>query len=259
MKSLIKKISCGLGAKKSQLVLKGGQIFNLITGELSFGDIAISGDLIVGTYDTYDGETTIDLKGDIVVPGFIDAHLHIESSMLTPLEFDRCVTPKGVTTAICDPHEIANVLGIEGVKYFQEASELTLMDIKVQLPSCVPSTAMETSGAKLTAKDLKSLMSHKNTIGLAEMMNFPDVIGMKASVLEKLNLYDGLHIDGHAPGVLGRELNAYITAGISTDHECLEPREALEKLSKGMRIFIREGSVSKDLKALSVILNEKTF
>lgn len=258
MIDMIKKISKGLGQEKAELVLKGGQIFNLITGETSVGDIAISGGVIVGTYDEYDGEEIIDLRGGIVVPGFIDTHLHIESSMLTPLEFDRCVTPKGITTVICDPHEIANVIGADGVKYFQHASECTLMDIKVQIPSCVPSTTMETSGAKLTAKDIKLLMNHKSALGLAEMMNYPGVINMDQEVLEKLSLYEGRHIDGHAPMVRGKNLNAYISSGISTDHESTEPHEALEKLRKGMRVLIREGSVSKDLKELSTILNEKT-
>ncbi|MDG2473904.1 MAG: adenine deaminase [Paracoccaceae bacterium] len=258
MKELEDRISKGLGDQKADLVLKGGIIFNLITGDLTAGDIAINGDTIVGTYDDYDGKVTIDLNGSIVVPGFIDTHLHIESSMLTPLEFDRCVTPRGVTTAICDPHEIANVIGIDGIKYFQRASECTLMDIKVQIPSCVPSTTMETSGAKISAQDISTLMSHKSSLGLAEMMNYPGVILRELDVLEKLWLYDGKHIDGHAPRVSGKELNAYISSGISTDHESTDPQEALEKIKKGLRILIREGSVSKDLKALSVILNENT-
>ena len=258
MKNLINSISQSVGEKKVDLVLKGGQIFNVVTGELLTGDVAISGDTIVGTYDEYDGQNVIDLKGRIIVPGFIDTHLHIESSMLTPLEFDRCVAPKGVTTAICDPHEIANVLGIEGIKYFQEASEHTLMDIKVQIPSCVPSTAMETSGARLSAADMAPLMSHQSALGLAEMMNYPGVIYRDPEVLEKLLLYKGQHIDGHAPMVLGKELNAYIMAGIRTDHEATEYTEALEKLRKGMRILIREGSVSKDLKALASLLNDQT-
>ena len=258
MKNLINSISQSLGENKVDLVLKGGQIFNVVTGELLTGDVAISGDTIVGTYDEYDGKNVIDLKGRIIVPGFIDTHLHIESSMLTPLEFDRCVAPKGVTTAICDPHEIANVLGIEGIKYFQEASEHTLMDIKVQIPSCVPSTAMETSGARLSAADMLPLMSHQSALGLAEMMNYPGVLYRDPEVLEKLLLYKGQHIDGHAPMVRGKELNAYITAGIRTDHEATEQAEALEKLRKGMRILIREGSVSKDLKALASLLNDQT-
>ena len=258
MKKLVNKISKGLGEQKADLVLKGGQIFNLITGELGLGDIAITGDTIVGTYDEYDGENIIDLNGNIVVPGFIDSHLHIESSMLTPLEFDRCVTPRGITTVICDPHEIANVIGSEGIEYFQRASECTLMDIKVQIPSCVPSTDMETSGANLTAKDIKPLMAHKSSLGLAEMMNYPGVITMAPDVLEKLIMYEGKHIDGHAPLVRGRKLNAYISAGIKTDHESTGFDEAMEKLKKGMRVLIREGSVSKDLHSLSGILNEKT-
>ena len=258
MKNLINSISQGLGEKKADLVLKGGQIFNVVTGELLTGDVAISGDTIVGTYDEYDGKNVIDLKGSVIVPGFIDSHLHIESSMLTPLEFDRCVAPKGITTAICDPHEIANVLGIEGIKYFQEASQHTLMDIKVQIPSCVPSTDMETSGAKLSASDILPLMNHQSALGLAEMMNYPGVIYRNPEVLEKLLLYKGRHVDGHAPRVRGKELNAYISAGIRTDHEATEYDEALEKLRKGMRILIREGSVSKDLKALARILNDQT-
>ena len=258
MKNLIDKISQGLGEKKADLVLKGGRIFNVVTGELLNGDVAISGDTIVGTYDEYDGQNIIDLTGSIIVPGFIDTHLHIESSMLTPLEFDRCVTPRGITTAICDPHEITNVLGTAGIKYFQEASECTLMNIKVQIPSCVPSTTMETSGAKLMAADILPLMNHRSVIGLAEMMNYPGVIYRDPEVLEKLLLFQGQHIDGHAPLVRGKELNAYITSGILTDHEATEKIEALEKLRKGMRILIREGSVSKDLKALASILNDKT-
>lgn len=258
MENLINKISQGLGEKKADLVLKGGKIFNVITGELLNGDVAIYKDTIVGTYDEYDGRNVIDLKGRILVPGFIDTHLHIESSMLTPLEFDRCVAPKGVTTAICDPHEIANVMGVAGIEYFQRASECTLMDIKVQIPSCVPSTSMETSGAKLMAVDLAPLMNHQSALGLAEMMNYPGVINREPEVLEKLLLYKNQHIDGHAPLLKGKDLNAYITAGISTEHEATKLTEAMEKLRKGMRILIREGSVSKDLQALASILNEKT-
>ncbi len=258
MKKLVRKIHSGLGKVKPDLVLKRGQIFNLITGDIDVGDVAISGDTIVGTYDDYDGENIIDLNGGIIVPGFIDTHLHIESSMLTPLEFDRCVVPKGITTAICDPHEIANVIGVDGIKYFQNASECTLMDLKVQMPSCVPSTEMETSGAKINDDDIKPLMLHKSALGLAEMMNYPGVIHSQEDVLKKLNLYKDKHIDGHAPLVTGKELNAYISAGISTDHESTAANEALEKIKKGIRVLIREGSVSKDLIALSSILNDRT-
>ena len=258
MENLKKKVLSAKGEKAADVVLRGGKIFDLITGEFFEGDVAITGDTIVGTCDHYHGDKTIDVTGLILVPGFIDTHLHIESSMLTPFEFDRCVTPLGVTTAICDPHEIANVVGLEGIKYFQEASEHTLMDIKVQLPSCVPSTNMETAGAIIGTEELKSVMNHSSGIGLAEFMNYPGVISCDKAVINKINLFHKKHIDGHAPLLTGRELNAYITAGISTDHEATSAKEALEKLKKGMRILIREGSVSKDLDALSEILTERT-
>ena len=258
MSTLERKISCGKGDELADIVLRGGKIFDLITGELLEGDVAIVGKTIVGTCDHYNAKKIIDVGGLTLVPGFIDTHLHIESSMLTPFEFDRCVTPRGVTTAICDPHEIANVIGLDGIKYFQNASEFTLMDIKVQLSSCVPSTDMETSGANITAAELKSVMNHKSGIGLAEFMNYPGVINGDPEVINKLNLFHGKHIDGHAPLLSGTELNAYITAGISTEHEATTALEALEKLKKGMRILIREGSVSKDLDALAEILTERT-
>ena len=258
MENLKKEVLSAKGENAADVVLRGGKIFDLITGEFLEGDVAITGDTIVGTCDHYHGDKTIDVTGLILVPGFIDTHLHIESSMLTPFEFDRCVTPLGVTTAICDPHEIANVVGLEGIKYFQEASEHTLMDIKVQLPSCVPSTNMETAGAIIGTEELKSVMNHSSGIGLAEFMNYPGVISCDKAVINKINLFHKKHIDGHAPLLTGRELNAYITAGISTDHEATSAKEALEKLKKGMRILIREGSVSKDLDALSEILTERT-
>ena len=258
MENLKKEVLSAKGENAADVVLRGGKIFDLITGEFLEGDVAITGDTIVGTCDHYHGNKTIDVTGLILVPGFIDTHLHIESSMLTPFEFDRCVTPLGVTTAICDPHEIANVVGLEGIKYFQEASEHTLMDIKVQLPSCVPSTNMETAGAIIGTEELKSVMNHSSGIGLAEFMNYPGVISCDKGVINKINLFHKKHIDGHAPLLTGKELNAYITAGISTDHEATSAKEALEKLKKGMRILIREGSVSKDLDALSEILTERT-
>ena len=258
MENLKKEVLSAKGENAADVVLRGGKIFDLITGEFLESDVAITGDTIVGTCDHYHGDKTIDVTGLILVSGFIDTHLHIESSMLTPFEFDRCVTPLGVTTAICDPHEIANVVGLEGIKYFQEASEHTLMDIKVQLPSCVPSTNMETAGAIIGTEELKSVMNHSSGIGLAEFMNYPGVISCDKAVINKINLFHKKHIDGHAPLLTGRELNAYITAGISTDHEATSAKEALEKLKKGMRILIREGSVSKDLDALSEILTERT-
>ena len=240
------------------LLLEGGQVYCVVTGNLQRADVAICGDTIVGVGSGYVGERTVDVSGQILVPGFIDTHLHIESSLVTPFEFDRCVAPKGVTTAICDPHEIANVLGVAGIGYFLAAAEHTLMDVRVQLSSCVPSTDMETSGASIEAADLAPFMDHPKVIGLAEFMNFPGVIFRDPAVMTKLELFEGRHIDGHAPQLSGNDLNAYISAGIRTEHEATTAEEALEKLQKGMRVLIREGSVSKDLDALQPLLSDIT-
>lgn len=251
-------IDQGRGLAPADLVLRGGRVFDLITGTLIAGDVAICGGVIVGVFDAYEGREVIDVSGRILVPGFIDTHLHIESSLVTPYEFDRCVGPHGVTTAICDPHEIANVCGIPGVQYFLDASAETVMDIRVNLSSCVPSTHMETAGARLEAADLIPLMDHPRVIGLAEFMNFPGVLMKDPGCLAKLEAFRGRHIDGHAPLLSGRDLNGYIAAGIRTEHEATSAPEALEKLRKGMRVLIREGSVSKDLHALAPILTETT-
>lgn len=258
MVDLERRIAQGRGDEVADLVLRGGRIFDLMTGALIEGDVAICGDTIVGVYERYEGRRVIDVQDAILVPGFIDTHLHIESSLVTPFEFERCVAPRGVTTAICDPHEIANVIGIEGVRYFQRASEHCLMDIRVQLSSCVPSTHMETAGAALGAGDLAALRGHSSGLGLAEFMNYPGVITRDPGAMEKLRLFEGGHVDGHCPLLSGRDLNAYIAAGISTEHEATTSGEALEKLRKGMRVLIREGSVSKDMTALQPLLDERT-
>ncbi|MBY6002814.1 adenine deaminase [Salipiger bermudensis] len=258
MADLETRIAQGRGDAPAELVLRGGRILDLITGELLEGDVAICGDTIVGILEEYEAEKVIDVSGLILVPGFIDTHLHIESSLVTPFEFDRCVTPRGVTTAICDPHEIANVIGAAGIRYFQEASAQTLMDIRVQLSSCVPSTHMETAGAELLAEDLAPLMGHPSGIGLAEFMNYPGVIFRDPEAMKKLRLFEGGHVDGHCPLLSGKDLNAYVAAGIRTEHEATSAEEALEKLRKGMRVLIREGSVSKDMHALQPLLSERT-
>jgi adenine deaminase len=254
---LAERIDQGRGVLPADLVLKGGRIFDLITGDLVETDVAICGDTIVGVHGSYRGKVEVDVAGKILVPGFIDTHLHIESSLVTPFEFDRCVTPRGVTTAICDPHEIANVCGLTGIRYFLEASDLTLMDIRVQLSSCVPSTHMETTGARLMAADLVPLMDHPRVIGLAEFMNYPGVLFKDGGCMDKLAAFQGRHIDGHAPLLRGNDLNGYIAAGIRTEHEATTYDEGLEKLRKGMRVLIREGSVSKDLQALVGLLTER--
>ena len=250
-------IDQGRGVTPADLVLRGGRVFDLITGDLVDTDVAICGDTIVGVFGKYEGRQVIDCTGKLLVPGFIDTHLHIESSLVTPYEFDRCVGPRGVTTAICDPHEIANVCGLEGIRYFLDASAETVMDIRVQLSSCVPSTHMETAGAHLPAADLAPLMDHPRVIGLAEFMNFPGVLFKDEGCLAKLDAFRGRHIDGHAPLLRGKDLNGYISAGIRTEHEATTADEALEKLRKGLRVLIREGSVSKDLQALIPILTER--
>lgn len=250
-------IDQGRGVAPADRVLKGGRVFDLVTGDLVETDVAICGDTIVGVFGRYAGRHEIDVAGAVLVPGFIDTHLHIESSLVTPFEFDRCVGPRGVTTALCDPHEIANVCGLTGIRYFLEASARTVMDIRVNLSSCVPSTHMETAGARLEAADLVALMDHPRVIGLAEFMNFPGVLAKDAGCLAKLQAFRGRHIDGHAPLLSGHDLNGYIAAGIRTEHEATTAEEGLEKLRKGMRVLIREGSVSKDLHALAPLLTER--
>ncbi len=251
------RIDQGTGREPAELVLKGGRFFDLVTGELVASDIAICGDTVVGTCGAYKGIREIDISGKIVVPGFIDTHLHIESSLVTPHEFDRCVLPYGVTTAICDPHEIANVLGAEGLQFFLDSAMETIMDIRVQLSSCVPATHLETSGADLPIEKLLPFRHHPKVIGLAEFMNFPGVIHKDPVCMAKLEAFQGQHIDGHAPLLSGTALNGYLAAGIRTEHECTSAPEALEKIRKGMHILVREGSVSKDLHALMPIITER--
>lgn len=258
MTDLESRIAQGRGDVPADLVLRGGRVFDVVTGAFIDGDVAIAGDTIVGIGAAYEGREVIDVTGLTLVPGFIDTHLHIESSLVTPFEFDRCVTPRGITTAICDPHEIANVIGLDGIRWFQEASRHTLMDLRVQLSSCVPSTHMETAGAEIEADDLAKVMGHPSGIGLAEFMNYPGVIHRDPGCMAKLRLFQGGHVDGHCPQLSGRDLNAYIAAGIRTEHEATTAEEAREKLRKGMRVLIREGSVSKDLDALAPVLTDAT-
>ena len=253
-----RRIAQGGGSEPADLVLKGGRWLDLVNGTVSQGDVAVCGDTIVGTGGDYRGAREIDVRGAVVVPGFIDTHLHIESSLVTPGEFDRCVLPHGVTTAICDPHEIANVLGADGIRYFLDWSLATAMDLRVQLSSCVPATHLETSGARLDAADLVPFRDHPSVIGLAEFMNFPGVLARDPACLDKLAAFAGGHIDGHAPLLTGRGLDAYCAAGIRTEHEATRIEEAREKLSKGMTVLVREGSVSKDLHALAPLITPDT-
>lgn len=253
--TLARRIAQGRGDEPADLVIRGARLFDLVTGELAETDIAVCGDTIIGTNSRYESETGFDASGLIAVPGFIDTHLHVESSLVTPLEFERCVLPHGVTTAICDPHEIANVLGAEGIAYFLACAEAMRMDLRVQLSSCVPATHLETNGATLEAADLVALMDHPKVIGLAEFMNFPGLLARDPACLAKLAAFSQRHVDGHAPLVRGMDLNGYLAAGVRTDHETTTADEAREKLRQGMAILIREGSVSKDLHALIPLIS----
>jgi adenine deaminase len=254
---LSRAIEQGQGLAEADLVLKGGRIFDLVSGELARSDVAVCGDRIVGTFGEYRGAREIDVRGKVIVPGFIDTHCHVESSLITPLEFDRCVLAHGVTTSICDPHEIANVLGQAGLRYFLDAAMATAMDLRVQLSSCVPATDLETSGARLEIGDLLPLADHPKVLGLAEFMNFPGLLARDPACLAKLAVFQTRPIDGHGPLLSGYRLNGYLAAGVRTDHETTKLSEASEKLSKGMQVLIREGSVCKDLRALAPVITER--
>ncbi len=256
--SLPARIAQGRGTAEADLVIRDVRLYDLVTGDLVPTDIAVCGDTIVGTYGSYRGARTIEGRGRIAVPGFIDTHLHVESSLVTPLEFDRCVLPHGVTTAICDPHEMANVLGTAAFDYFFACADATIMDLRVQLSSCVPATHLETAGARIEAADLAPYIGRRQGIGLAEFMNFPGVLAADPACLDKIALFGAGHVDGHAPLLRGLDLNGYIAAGIRTDHETTGLEEALEKIRKGMTVLIREGSVSKDLHALAPLLDVAT-
>lgn len=256
---IARAVDQGRGVAAADLVLKGGRFLDVVTGDLVVSDVAICGDRIVGTFGDYRGIREIDVTGKVIVPGFIDSHLHVESSLLTPQEFDRCVLPHGVTTAICDPHEIANVLGLPAFEFFLASAATMIMDLRVQLSSCVPCTDhLETSGARLEAGDLVPFADHAHVSGLAEFMNFPGVFAHDPNCMEKLAAFSCRHIDGHAPLMRGTDLNGYLAAGIRTDHEATTAAEAFEKIRKGMTVLIREGSVSKDLHALAPVLTERT-
>lgn len=237
--------------KKSELVLKNANIVNVFSHEIVKADVAIEKGIVVGI-GSYDGINNIDLNGKYITPGFIDPHVHIESSMVSPAEFAKAIVPMGTTTIITDPHEIANVCGLEGIEYILKSSEELPLCVYSMLPSCVPATDFENSGARLEAKDLEKYINHERILGLGEMMNYPGVINQDKIVTDKLELAKRYkkYIDGHIPNISNEGLNGYILSGISTDHECSTVEEMIEKISLGMYVMIREGSAARNLETL---------
>ncbi|HEX8681580.1 MAG TPA: adenine deaminase [Ardenticatenaceae bacterium] len=254
--NLKQTIEAARGLHPVDLVLRGGNLVNVLTGEIYQSDVAVHGGLVVGLGEGYEGREEIDCAGKWIAPGFIDAHMHVESTLVTVPEFARAALPRGTVGAIFDPHEIANVHGIEGIRYILDSRAGVPVNVFVMLSSCVPATHMETSGATLEAADLAPLFEEEGVLGLAEMMNYPGVVFGDAGVLAKLEAArrDNVIIDGHAPRLVGRDLNAYIAAGILSEHECTTADEAREKLRKGMRILIREASTAQNLEALLPIV-----
>ncbi len=242
-------IKIARGDEPADLLLKGGQVVNVFSGEVYPADVALAEGRIVGL-GAYAARETIDVSGRYLSPGFIDAHVHIESSLVPPPEFARAVVPRGTTTVIVDPHEIANVLGLDGIRYMFDAAKYNPLSIYVMLPSCVPATDMETAGAVLHWYDLTPYQSDPWVLGLAEMMNFPGVVNGVEDVLDKLRAFERGVRDGHAPGLSGKALNAYVAAGIGSDHECISVEEAREKLRLGMTVFIREATNAHNLETL---------
>ena len=250
------KIRAALGEGKVDLLIKNGRVVDVFSGEIEKKDVAIFDGVVVG-FGEYQARKTIDVKGDFLCPGLIDGHVHVESSMVTLPEFARAVLPNGTTSVIIDPHEIANVLGQKGIRFMAESARGIPLNVFIMLPSCVPATHMETSGAILKANDLKPLFKEPWVIGLAEMMNFPGVISRDPDVLKKIEMAKGRRIDGHAPMLSGKGLYAYLTAGIRSDHECTTLKEAKEKLKNGMWIMIREGTTARNLRDLIPLVQPK--
>ncbi|MBX8937789.1 adenine deaminase [Enterococcus gilvus] len=251
-KTLKRLIDVAAGRVPADLVLKNAQVIDVYQAEIMQGDVAIVDGRIAGINGAYEGKETVDLKGKFVAPGFIDPHIHVESSYVTPEEFGRLLVPHGTTTVLADPHEIVNVLGLQGLDYMVEAAKETALDIRYMMPSCVPATNMENAGAVVEAADMIPAFEKNQVDGLAEFMNFPGVINAQDEVLDKLLAAKerGLRIDGHSPMVFNEELNAYAAAGIANDHECSTVQELKDRIARGMYVFLREGSVTQNLRTL---------
>ena len=254
-------VEVAAGRQKADLVLKNATYVNVFCNQLSRGDIAVASGLIAGMGEHYEGEIEVDMSGKLVLPGFVDAHIHLESSLVSPKEFAKAVLPHGTTTVITDPHEIANVMGTDGIEYMLQATEDLPLDVRFMLPSCVPATPLDESGANLDYRAIDSFYEHNRVEGLAEMMNYVGVANADEQVLEKIVAAQAHHkkIDGHAPGLSGNDLNAYVAAGVYSDHECSDMGDALAKLERGQYIMIREGTAARNLDALLPLLTPQYY
>ena len=252
-------ISVARGDMPADLLLRNGRIVNTLTGEIEQGDVVLYGDRIAGVGNYRKAKETIDLQGRFLAPGLINGHTHIESSMLHPARYAQAVVPRGTLAVVTDLHEIANVCGLEGLKFVMDWAQKLPLDMLFMAPSCVPATNLETSGARISAKEVSEILAYTDVIGLGEMMNFPGVVRGNEEVLQKISIAQGRVIDGHAPGLVGKELNAYLSAGILSDHESTTLEEGGEKLRRGMYLMIREGSSEKNLDALLPLVSDTTY
>lgn len=252
---LLEQVRSAMGSQPVDLLLKNGYLVNVFSGTIDAASVAVHRGVVVGFGD-YEAIETIELNGRFLAPGFVDGHLHLESSMLSLSEFARNVVPRGTTTVVADPHEIANVFGVRGINYILESSEGLPLRVCIMFPSCVPATPFETSGAVLTHTDMIPFRDNERVLGLAEMMNYPGLLNLDPEIFQKIAVFKDKVKDGHAPGLTGKSLCAYVAAGIGSDHECTTLEEAREKLQRGMRIMIRQGSAAKNLEALLPVVNE---
>ncbi|MDD4635397.1 MAG: amidohydrolase family protein, partial [Dehalococcoidales bacterium] len=258
-KNLKRLISVAKGDQPADLVITNAKIINVFNGEIEEGNIAIADEYIAGIGDYTLGKDVADVQGKYVIPGYINAHVHIESSMIDIAEYSLTVVPRGTLGIVTDLHELSNVLGIEAFNYVIQVCNKLPLDFYLMAPSCVPSTNLETGGAIIDTSALEEILKKPGVLGLGEMMNYPGVINKDENVLNKLSMFQGRLIDGHAPGLGGKDLSAYISAGIYSDHECVTVDEAKEKLARGMYIMMREGSSEKNLEALLPLVNDKNF
>jgi adenine deaminase len=252
-------VSVARGDMPADLLLRNGRIVNTLTGEIEQGDVVLYGDRIAGVGNYRKAKETIDLQGRFLAPGLINGHTHIESSMLHPARYAQAVVPRGTLAVVTDLHEIANVCGLEGLKFVMDWAQKLPLDMLFMAPSCVPATNLETSGARISAKEVSEILAYTDVIGLGEVMNFPGVVRGNEEVLQKISIAQGRVIDGHAPGLVGKELNAYLSAGILSDHESTTLEEGGEKLRRGMYLMIREGSSEKNLDALLPLVSDTTY